>query len=163
MILSILAVNRRGSEPDLVRTKNPMLALTSVLARLYRQPLPSAALERLATADLADAAWTLATARVRLGRMLAEAGRPREAEPPLRAALEWLDRAGTDTPRRAEATCVLARARILLGGDPAAEQGLRECLPVYRAWGLAESEVVEALERLDGGPAVSSRANGGPL
>ena len=110
-----------------------------------------AALEPLAAADVADAPWALATARVVLGRMLSEAGRPREAEPPLTAALEWFDRAGTDTARRAEATCELARARILQGRG--AGDALRRCLPVYRAWGLAAPEVVEALERLAARPA----------
>jgi hypothetical protein len=38
-----------------------------------------AGLEPLAAAEAADAAWTLATARVRLG-LLSEGGRPREAE-----------------------------------------------------------------------------------
>jgi serine/threonine-protein kinase len=112
------------------------------------------ALERLAPAT-ADAAWTLAMAQVRLGRMLAEAGRPREAEVPLRAALELLDRAATDQPRRAEATCELARARLLQARDPADAQRLGECLPVYRAWGLADREVVEALERLAKGTTAS--------
>ena len=110
------------------------------------------ALERF-TPGTVDAAWTLATTRVLLGRMLAEAGRPHEAEPPLRAALEWLDRAGTDKARRAEATCELARARLLQGRGPGDAQRLRECLPVYRAWGLAEREVVDALERLAARPA----------
>ena len=119
-----------------------------------------AGLEPLAAADVADAPWTLATARLRLGRMLNEAGRPREGEPRVAAALEWFDRAGTDTARRAEATCELARARVLQGrrtGD-----AFDRCLPVYRAWGLAEREVVEALERLVDGSTVSSTTGGGP-
>ena len=108
---------------------------------------------------MADAAWTLATAQVLLGRMLTEAGRPREAEPPLRAALEWLDRAGTDKPRQAEASCELARARILQGSD--AGDAIGKCLPVYRAWGLAEQEVVDALERLNKGSARSLEVSRG--
>jgi hypothetical protein len=105
------------------------------------------ALERLTAAGVADAAWTLATARV-----LGDGSWPRPAilaKQSLRFVqrLDWLDHAATDRSRRAEATCELARARILQGHD--ASDALGRCLPVYRAWGLAEREVVDALERLD--------------
>ena len=89
--------------------------------------------------------------------MLNEAGRPGEAEPPLAAALEWFDRAGTDTARRAEASCELARAQVLQGRR--GEDVLERCLPVYRAWGLAEREVVEELERLVDASSASKTRN----
>jgi serine/threonine-protein kinase len=163
-----IAVPAGTSDPGPVGTWGKRASRAQVLFRLGRRhealaeaSAAVAGLEPLAAADVADAPWTLATARVRLGRMLSEAGRPREAEPLLGAALEWLDRAGTDTARRAEASCELARAQILQGrrsGD-----ALDRCLPVYRAWGLAEREVVEALERLADASAGSSKASSGPL
>ena len=50
--------------------------------------------------------------------------------------------------RRAEASCELGRARVLQGGRAEDRQRLRECLPIYRAWGLADREVVAAIESL---------------
>jgi eukaryotic-like serine/threonine-protein kinase len=102
-----------------------------------------AALERRTAADVAA---PLAAARVILGRLLAESGRPREAEAPLLAAADWLGRLGPAHPQRAEATCELARARLLQEGAAQERQRLKECLAIYRAWGLAEREVVEGLE-----------------
>jgi serine/threonine-protein kinase len=96
----------------------------------------------------ADAAWPLALARVLLGRMLIEAGRPAEADPILSAALSWLDSREVAAARRAEASCELARARLLQRSSAEEWRRLRQCLPVYRAWGLAERETVSALERL---------------
>ena len=158
-----IAVPPGTSDPGPVGTLGKRATRAHILFRLGRRTeafaeatAAVAGLEPLAAAEVADAPWTLATVRVRLGRMLNEAGRPGEAEPPLAAALEWFDRAGTDTARRAEASCELARAQVLQGrrgGDV-----LERCLPVYRAWGLAEHEVVEALERLVEAPTVSSKA-----
>jgi serine/threonine-protein kinase len=101
------------------------------------------------------AAWTLALARVLLGRMLAEAGRPREAEPVLTAALDYYVRDDQEYARRAEASCELGRARVLQGRKPEDVQRLKECLPIYKAWGLAEPEVVASLEKLVSRPAPS--------
>jgi hypothetical protein len=162
-----IAVPVGSSDPGPVGTWGKRARRAQVLFRLGRRgdglaeaAAAVAALERLAAADMADASWTLATARVLLGRMLTEAGRPLQAEPPLAAAVEWFDRAGTDTARRAESTCELARARILQGRRSA--DALSGCLPVYRAWGLAEREVVEALERLVEGSGIPSRAASRP-
>jgi hypothetical protein len=153
-----IAVPVGSRDPGPVGTWGKRVSRAEVLFRLGRreEALAEAAtavghLEKLAAADVADASWTLATARVRWGRMSSEAGHPREAEAPLMAALAWLDRAGTDAARRAEAACELARARLLQGGD--GKDALRQCLPTYRAWGLAEPEVVEALEQLLDGSA----------
>jgi tetratricopeptide (TPR) repeat protein len=152
-----IAVPAGGSDPGPVGTWGKRAARAEVYFRLGRrsEALAEAAaavagLEPLAAAEVADAAWTLATVRVRLGRLLSEAGRPREAEVPAAAAVEWFDRAGTDAARRAEATCELARARLLQGRR--AGDALERCLPVYRAWGLADPEVVEALEDLAARP-----------
>lgn len=153
-----IAVPEGGSDPGPVGTWGKRATRAEVHFRLGHrsQALAEAAaavagLEPLAAAEVADAAWTLATVRVRLGRLLSEAGRPREAEVPLAAAVQWFDRAGTDAARRAGATCELARARILQGRRAA--DALERCLPVYRAWGLADPEVVEALEQLAARPA----------
>ena len=108
----------------------------------------SAAVDTLERSTDGRAAWRLATARVLLGRMLVEAGRPREAEPALTAALDHFVGDETELGRRAEASCELGRARVLQGGRAEDWQRLRECLPTYRAWGLADREAVSAIERL---------------
>src|SRR5262249_6896062 len=79
------------------------------------------ALER-ATATAGDAASTLASTRVVLARLLIEAGRPRDAEPVLLAAIEWLQRLPASHPRVAEASCELARARLVQDRRAAAER-----------------------------------------
>ncbi len=94
------------------------------------------------------AAWNLACARVLLGRMLVEAGRPGEAEAELAAALEFFVGDEPEPARRAEASCELGRARVLQGGRAEDRQRLRECLPAYRAWGLADREAVASMEKL---------------
>ncbi len=106
------------------------------------------AVESLAAMPESVAAGRLSTARVLLGRMLVEAGRPRDAEPALVSALAYRDRLGPDHPERAEASCELARARLPGPGRTEEWQRLRQCLPIYRTWGLAEREVVASLERL---------------
>ena len=102
-------------------------------------------LERL-TAN--DREWPLALARLLHGRTLNEMGRPHEAERALTAVVSYLDDLGPEHPQRAEASCELARARVLQGGRAEDWQRLKQCLPIYRAWGLAEREVVGSLERL---------------
>jgi serine/threonine-protein kinase len=107
-----------------------------------------AAVESIGRLPRGDAEGPLAATRVVLGRMLLESGRPGEAEPPLAAALAGLERFGSAHPQRAEAACALAAAR--LGQSSRAEhwQQLEQCLPIYRAWGLAEREFVDFLVRL---------------
>ena len=108
----------------------------------------TAAVESLQRLPEADAASALGLARVVLGRMLVEMGRPREAERALAAAVDDLETLGPNHPQRAEASCELGRARALQGGRAGDWQRLEQCLPIYRAWGLADREVVAALERL---------------
>ena len=90
----------------------------------------------------------LAMSRVLLARMLARTGRPDQAEPPARAALAWFERWGRDHPAYADAECELGRAQVLQGAIPEGRATLERCLPIYRAWGLADREVVGSLERL---------------
>jgi len=80
--------------------------------------------------------------------MLVEAGRPGEAEPALPAALAHFMVDEADPIRRAEASCELARARLLQQGGPEDWRRLRECLPVYRSWPAADRESLAALEKL---------------
>ena len=95
----------------------------------------------------------LAAARLLLGRMLNETGRPADAEPTLVAALGEFEHLGPTHPQYAEAACELARARLLQHPRDEERRRLRECLPTYRSWGLAERQVVTSLERLlDAGP-----------
>jgi serine/threonine-protein kinase len=113
----------------------------------------SAAVAGLERLPAREAARPLASSRLLLGRMLNESGRPRAAEPTLEAAFREFASLDPTHPQRAEVACELARARLLQ--DPRAEhrRQLRECLPVYRSWGLAEPQVVASLERLlDAGP-----------
>ncbi len=93
------------------------------------------------------AVWNLAAARVLLGRMLVEAGRPGEAEAALAAALDYFVGDEPEHARRAEASCELGRARVLQRGRAEDWQRLRECLPVYRAWALADRKALAAIER----------------
>ena len=52
------------------------------------------------------------------------------------------------TPAYADAECELGRAQVLQGAIPEGRAALERCLPIYRAWGLADREVVRSLERL---------------
>ncbi len=108
----------------------------------------SAAVENLQQRPGRRAAWNLACARVLLGRMLVEAGRPGEAEATLAAALDYFVGDEPEHARRAEASCELGRARVLQRGRAEDRQRLRECLPVYRAWAMADREAVAAIEKL---------------
>ena len=75
-------------------------------------------------------------------------GRPEQAEPPLRAALVWFERWGRDHPSYADAECELGRARMLQGAIAEGKAAFERCLPIYRAWGQADREIVESIERL---------------
>jgi serine/threonine-protein kinase len=99
----------------------------------------------------------LALARVMLGRILIDLGRPRDAEAPLRAAAAWYDM-GADNGWRAEASCEYARARLLSGGTREDWERLQRCLPSYRAWGLVDREVLASLERFQIPPSLAARA-----
>ena len=102
------------------------------------------ALERMPEED----GSTLAISRPLLARILNEIGRSKEAEPPARAAVAWLERWGPSHPRHAEAACEMGRAQLLQGMTAEGRATLEQCLPVYRAWGQADREVVESLDRL---------------
>ena len=54
---------------------------------------------------------------------------------------------GPSDPRYAEAECELGRAQVLQGMTAEGRATLERCLPIYRAWGQADREVVETLER----------------
>ena len=113
-----------------------------------------AGLERLPPSDTAR---VLPLAQVLLGRMLNETGRPRDAEPTLEAALRGFEQLGPTHPQRSEAACELARARLLQQSRDEHRRQLRECLPIYQSWGLADPEVVASLERLlNGGRPIGS-------
>lgn len=108
----------------------------------------SAAVEGLERLPPRDTAWGLASSRILLGRMLSDTGDSADAEPTLAASLAALEQLGATPPQRAEAVCELARARLLQKPGNEEWQRLRECLPIYRSWGLAEPQVVASLERL---------------
>ena len=92
--------------------------------------------------------YALAFSRVLRARILVGMGRPDQAEPPLRAALVWFERWGRDHPSYADAECELGRARMLQGAIAEGKAAFERCLPIYRAWGQADREIVESIERL---------------
>ncbi len=108
----------------------------------------AAAVSDLERLPPANAARALAFSRVILGRMLNEIGRPRDGEPILAKALGAFENLGPKHPEYAEALCELTRARVLQGTGASDRKRVRECLPIYRGWGLAEREVVAGLEAL---------------
>jgi serine/threonine-protein kinase len=94
------------------------------------------------------AGYPLVLSRLLLGRMLTRLGRPRDAEPPVRAAIAWLERWGPRHPKYADAECELGRAQLLQGLTAEGRATLERCLPIYRAWGQSDSEIVESTEQL---------------
>jgi hypothetical protein len=80
--------------------------------------------------------------------MLNEIGRPRDAEPILTKSLGGFESLGPGHPQYAEALCELTRARLLQRARASDRERLDECLPIYRRWGLAETEVVAGLDAL---------------
>ena len=95
-----------------------------------------------------NAEYPLAFSRVFLARMLNGIGRPEDAASLGSAAMEWFGRRYPDDPKRAEAACEVGRAQMLEGMTAEGRSTLERCLPTYRAWGQADREVVESLERV---------------
>ena len=112
----------------------------------------SAAVEAVERLTVADKSRPFAFTRLLLGRTLNEMGRPGEADRVLSLALGYYEAMGPEQPQRAEMMCELARARARQGGGAENSERLKQCLPIYRAWGLAEPEVVADLERLANRP-----------
>jgi serine/threonine-protein kinase len=91
----------------------------------------------------------LADVRLWLGRVLVESGRPAGAEPLLRAAVAYRDRAlGPEHPRAAEARCELARALAALGRRQESAALLATSQAIYESWGLADPVIITALRGL---------------
>ena len=95
-----------------------------------------------------NAEYWLAFVRVVLARLLTEMGRPHEAAAPARAALAWFERWGPSHPKYVDAECQLGRAQMLQGKTAEGRAALEHCLPIYRAWGQADRELVASIERL---------------
>jgi serine/threonine-protein kinase len=150
------AIETRGDDPDRIGRWLIRAQRAQVLFRVGRRDEALAeatrAVDALARSTDARAAWRLARARVLLGRILLESGRPREAEPLLAAALDHFTRDEGEWGQRTEAACELTRARLLDGGRAEDRQQLRQCLPAYRAWFLADRESIAALEKLTAHP-----------
>ena len=101
-------------------------------------------LERLKDSN---AGYVLALSRAQFARILNEIGRPEEAEPVARAALAWFER-WPSHPRQAESACEVGRSQVLQGKPAEGRATLEGCLPIYRAWGQADRDIVESLERV---------------
>jgi serine/threonine-protein kinase len=95
----------------------------------------------------AGAAYWLAFSRVVLARMLTRTGQPVEAETAVRAALTWFERWGPANYKYAEAECELGQALVRRGAVADGRAKLERCLPIYRVWGQADSEVIASIER----------------
>ena len=78
--------------------------------------------------------------------MLNDVGRPRDGEPILAKALGGVQNSGRSTPVRRSAVRVDSRARAARGRRLDRER-IRECLPLYRGWGLAEPKLSLASRR----------------
>ena len=92
--------------------------------------------------------YALASARVTLARLLSRMGRPGEVEVLVRAALAMLERRSPNNPSRAMAECELGRAKVLQAQPPRDGPRSRGACRSYRAWGQADPEIIESLERL---------------
>ncbi len=92
--------------------------------------------------------YALASARTTQAQLLSRMGRPEEAEAPARAALALFAQWGDDNPSYAAAECELGRAKVLQGAIAEGTAALARCLPIYRAWGQADREIIESIERL---------------
>jgi hypothetical protein len=107
-----------------------------------------AAVEAVERLTVVDKSRPFAFTRLFLGRTLNDLGRPGDADRVLSLALGYYEAMKPDQPQRAELMCELARARARQGGGAENIERLKQCLPIYRAWGAAEPEVVADLERL---------------
>jgi tetratricopeptide (TPR) repeat protein len=103
------------------------------------------ALERMKDST---AGYVLALSRSLLARILNALGRPEKAEPAARAAIAWFERYGSAHPKYADAECQLGRAQVLQGQTAEGRTALERCLPIYRAWGLADRDDVASIERV---------------
>jgi serine/threonine protein kinase len=112
---------------------------------------------RLKTMTVDRTEGVLAAVSLLLARALNDTGQPARAETLLAASAPWFARYPSDHPSRAEADCEQARSRMLQGFEAEGRAVLARAFPIYRRWGLAEREVVTALERLMT-PRVSSAA-----
>ena len=89
-----------------------------------------------------------ADGQVWLGRAFLAKAIPDEAEPLLRLALAYRQATlRADHPKIAEAQCLLGRALAMQGRHADAEVLLREGYPIFKAWGLAEANIVEQIRR----------------
>jgi serine/threonine-protein kinase len=146
--LSTPAEEAADSRPQSFVRAQRALVLFRLGRRAEALAQTKAALETLQRLTTPEAAAPLAGTRILLGRMLVEMDRLDEALAPLEAAADWADPLGPANPQHAEASCELARARILRGDRDEDWRRLRQCLPVLRTWGLADPEAVAGLERL---------------
>jgi serine/threonine-protein kinase len=136
----------RSRDPGLQSIVSQRAAIVFRLGRreeAVRELRRSAAV--LATMSVAEADGVRAANSLMLARALNDIGQPAEAEARLAATAAWYDRFTGDQPSRAEAECERARARVLQGFVDEGRARLDRCLPIYRRWGLAEREVVDAL------------------
>ena len=92
--------------------------------------------------------YALASSLTTLAQLLSRMGRPGEAEAPARAALAFFERWGHDIPVTLPRNASSDVRRCLQGAIAEGRAALGRRLPIYRAWGQADREIIESIERL---------------
>jgi eukaryotic-like serine/threonine-protein kinase len=147
-----LAIRRNPSRDDDTGREGIRAQRAWMLFRLGRRDealdQATAAVSALERMKDSTAGYVLAYSRSLLARILNALGRPEKAEAAARAALAWFERYGPAHPKYADAECQLGRAQVLQGNIAEGRTALDRCLPIYRAWGLADRADVASIERL---------------
>jgi Tetratricopeptide repeat len=86
--------------------------------------------------------------RMGMALVLLETGRAAGAVPHARAAVAAVEREPMHDPTRAQAECLLGGALVQSGAAAEGRALLDRCLPVYRAWGLADTRLVASLDAI---------------
>ena len=146
-----LAIRRNPSQDEDTGIEGIRAQRAWILYRLGRRDealdQATAAVSALERMKDSSAGYVLASSRSLLARILNELGRPKDAEPAARAAIAWFERWGPSHPTYADAECQLGRAQVLQGKRAEGRAALERCLPIHRAWGLADRDDVAAIER----------------
>ncbi len=147
-----IAIRRNPSLDEYTSLEGIRAQRAWILYRLGRRDealeQATAAVSALERMKDSSAGYVLAFSRSLLARILNELGRPEDAEPAARAAIAWFERYGPAHPKYADAECQLGRAQVLQGKTAEGRAAIGRCLPIYRAWGLADRDDVAAIERL---------------
>jgi serine/threonine-protein kinase len=147
-----IATLRRAPHPEPTMELGMLARRAVILLRLGRREEALRALEAATEAVEAlkrdDASGARTFVQLFHAVALLETGRPGEAEGPARQALATLDPLGLSHPARAEAECLLGWSLVRTGRREEGQAALAHSLPLYRAWGLADPAIIEAIDRV---------------